>query len=66
LTRTADAWRYEIANDALPDAGVGDRGSGLDGIRRRIEEAHGSLEVHAEADAFVVIVTVPSTGEERS
>ncbi|WP_235282421.1 sensor histidine kinase [Microbacterium sp. SA39] len=64
LTRTADAWRYEIANDAVPGLDVGDDGSGLAGIRRRIEEAQGTLDVRAEADEFVVIVTVPSTGEE--
>jgi two-component system sensor histidine kinase DesK len=65
LTRTADAWRYEIANDAVPDLGVGDHGSGLEGVRRRIEEAHGTLDVHVEAEEFVVVVTVPSAGEER-
>lgn len=64
LTRTTDAWRYEIANDAAPDAEAERDGSGLDGVRRRIEEAHGSLEVRRDADEFVVIVTVPSESEE--
>ncbi|QNA91876.1 histidine kinase [Microbacterium sp. Se63.02b] len=64
LTRTTGAWRYEIANDAAPDAEAERAGSGLDGVRRRIEEAHGSLEVRRDADEFVVIVTVPSESEE--
>lgn len=64
LTRTVDAWRYEIANDAAPDAHGGDDGSGLDGVRRRIDDVHGTLEIHTDAEEFVVVVTVPSTAEE--
>lgn len=64
LTRTPDAWRYAIANDPAAGVPVGDDGSGLDGVRRRIEEAHGTLEVRAAADEFVVVVTVPSRTEE--
>jgi two-component system sensor histidine kinase DesK len=68
LTRDPDVWRYEIANDVVTGAVVrsdGPGGSGLDGIRRRIEEAHGTLDVRAEADEFAVVVTVPSTVEAR-
>lgn len=64
LTRTPDAWRYEIANDLVPGSAGEHDGSGLEGVRRRIEEAHGSLEVRREADEFVVVVTVPSRSEE--
>ena len=64
LTRTADSWRYEIGNDTVPGAELEHDGSGLDGIRRRIEEAHGTLEVRREADEFVVVVTVPAETEE--
>lgn len=64
LTRTADAWRYEIANDAVQGAQVGDDGSGLEGVRRRIDDARGTLEVHADEEEFVVVVTVPSNAEE--
>ncbi|MFK3676646.1 sensor histidine kinase [Microbacterium sp. NPDC090218] len=64
LTRTADAWRYEIANDVAPGASTEHDGSGLEGVRRRIEEAHGSLDVRHDADEFVVVVTVPSRPEE--
>ncbi|MFJ2503075.1 sensor histidine kinase [Microbacterium sp. NPDC087592] len=63
LRRTADAWRYEIANDVVPGVEVEHDGSGLEGVRRRIEEAHGSLEVRRDADEFVVVVTVPTQGE---
>ncbi|WP_417506957.1 sensor histidine kinase [Microbacterium sp.] len=63
LRRTADAWRYEIANDVVPGVDVEHDGSGLEGVRRRIEEAHGSLEVRRDADEFVVVVTVPTQGE---
>ncbi|WP_435742650.1 sensor histidine kinase [Microbacterium sp. PMB16] len=63
LTRTADAWRYEIANDAVPGAEAGDDGSGLDGIRRRIDEVRGTLDVQAQGEEFVVVVTVPSDVE---
>jgi two-component system sensor histidine kinase DesK len=64
LTRTADAWRYEIANDTAQGARVGDDGSGLEGVRRRIDDARGTLEVHADEEEFVVVVTVPSNAEE--
>lgn len=66
LTRLPDAWRYEIANDVVPGIEVEHGGSGLEGVRRRVEEAYGSLEVRRDADEFVVVVTVPTlTGEER-
>lgn len=64
LTRTADSWRYEITNDVVPGAEVEHDGSGLEGVRRRIEEAHGSLDVRRDADEFVVVVTVPTRSEE--
>lgn len=64
LTRTTDSWRYEIGNDTVPGAELEHDGSGLDGVRRRIEEAHGTLEVRREADEFVVVVTVPAETEE--
>lgn len=63
LTRTMDAWRYEIANDVVPGAEVEHDGSGLEGVRRRIEEAHGSLDVRREAAEFIVVVTVPARAE---
>ncbi len=64
LARIGDAWRYEIANDRMPGAPLDHDGSGLEGIRRRIEEAHGSLEIRRDADEFAVVVTVPSQAEE--
>ena len=66
LTRIPDAWRYEITNDMVA-GGVGSDGSGgsgLDGVRRRIEEARGTLDVRAEQSEFAVVVTVPSKVEE--
>ena len=56
LAREVRSWRYEISNDA-PHTAAGD-GSGLDGIRRRITEAGGTLDVQ-RGDEFTVIVTVP-------
>ena len=64
LARTGDAWRYTISNDAIGDAPQDAAGSGLDGIRRRIDEAHGTLEVRREAEEFTVAVTVPAHTEE--
>lgn len=63
LTRIPDAWRYEIANDAVPGVQVEHDGSGLEGVRRRIDEADGSLEVRRDAEEFVVVVTVPARTE---
>lgn len=63
LDRTADAWRYEVANDAAPAAEDGAVGSGLEGIRRRIGEAGGTFEQRRDADEFVVTVTVPAGAE---
>ncbi len=73
LTREADAWRYEIANDAATAELSGD-GSGLAGIARRVAEAGGTLSVEQptppvpEPDegpgprtaAFTVIVSIPA------
>lgn len=66
LSRTEGGWRYVIANDIPGDAVEDAAGSGLDGIRRRIDEAHGTLEVGREAEEFTVTVTVPDqTGDAR-
>ncbi|MFJ2551064.1 sensor histidine kinase [Microbacterium sp. NPDC087591] len=64
LVRAGDAWRYTISNDAVGDAPQDAAGSGLDGIRRRIDEAHGTLDVGREAEEFTVTVTVPAHAEE--
>lgn len=60
LARDPAGWRYEIANDAIqtPDAPEHGGGSGLDGMRRRVSEAGGTLDVQ-RGDEFVVVVTVP-------
>lgn len=63
LTRTADAWRYEIANDPAPGGEHETDGSGLAGVQRRIEEADGAVEIRRSAHDFVVVVTVPPAGE---
>lgn len=60
LAREASAWRYEIANDVAPGDGVGDHGSGLEGIARRIADAGGTLDVRREPGEFAVVVTVPA------
>lgn len=59
LERRGSGWRYEIANDADADGDASADGSGLDGIRRRAEEAGGSLAVVRDGGAFTVTVTVP-------
>lgn len=64
LTAEPGAWRYEISNDAHPSVIDGTAGSGIDGIRRRIAEAGGTLEVR-RGDDFVVTVTVPAAEGER-
>lgn len=60
LARVADGWRYEVANDVSADAAGDPVGSGLDGVRRRIAEAGGTLEVREDGGEFVVVVTVPA------
>lgn len=71
LTRTSDGWRYEIANDAAARSAAESIGSGLDGVRRRIAEAGGTLEIGEKNGEFMVAVTVPAVetlpaeGEER-
>ncbi|MFJ4173228.1 sensor histidine kinase [Microbacterium sp. NPDC089696] len=60
LKREAGAWRYEVWNDVDPDAEREAVGSGLDGVRRRIAEAGGTIEVQDEGEDFAVIVTVPA------
>ncbi len=59
LDRSGAVWRYEIANDAEAEAPDDGSGSGLDGIRRRAEQAGGALAVERADDAFTVVVTVP-------
>lgn len=65
LAAVPGGWRYEISNDVLPGAAESRDGSGLDGIRRRIGEAGGTLEVRRDGDDFVVVVTVPAAEEQR-
>lgn len=57
LSRGPGSWRYEISNDASATNGGGN-GSGLDGVRRRITEAAGTLDVH-RGEEFTVVVTIP-------
>ena len=63
LTRTPDAWRYEIANEADPAATADDDGSGLEGVRRRIADVGGTFELRRDGEEFLVAVTVPSHAE---
>ncbi|WP_449407594.1 sensor histidine kinase [Microbacterium maritypicum] len=60
LRREAGAWRYEVWNDVDPYAEREAVGSGLDGVRRRIADAGGTIEVQDEGEDFAVIVTVPA------
>ncbi|MFJ4224133.1 sensor histidine kinase [Microbacterium sp. NPDC089695] len=59
LRRDAGTWRYEVTNDVVPGAERGSTGSGLDGVRRRLAEVGGTLEVREQGDDFTVIVAVP-------
>ncbi|MCK2035758.1 sensor histidine kinase [Microbacterium sp. SSW1-49] len=59
LAREGASWRYSISNDAVGGALQDAAGSGLEGIRRRIDEANGTLEVGRDAEEFTVAVTVP-------
>lgn len=61
LRRVADGWRYEVANDVAAGVGGEPVGSGLDGVRRRISEAGGTLEIREDAGEFIVSVTVPAS-----
>lgn len=66
LSRIDTGWQYMIANDIAGDESEDVAGSGLDGIRRRIDEVHGTLELGREAEEFKVTVTVPAqTGDAR-
>nr|WP_201468942.1 histidine kinase [Microbacterium hydrocarbonoxydans] len=60
LTRVAGGWRFEIVNDAQHPMAGARTGSGLDGVRRRITEAGGTLEIREDEGEFGVIVTVPA------
>jgi two-component system sensor histidine kinase DesK len=59
LTRADGAWRYEIANDRLPDAVDSADGAGLDGIARRTGEVGGTVEIDRGEREFSVVVIVP-------
>lgn len=60
LARIDSGWRYEIANDVDAEGLATGDGSGLDGIRRRVEDAGGGLEVSRDGGTFTVGVTVPA------
>lgn len=61
LRRVPQGWRYEVANDVIAGAAGEPVGSGLDGVRRRISEAGGTLEIRDHDGDFVVMVTVPAS-----
>ena len=63
FARAGDEWRYEVVNDVDPAAQREHTGSGLDGVKRRITEAGGTLEVRDEGGEFAVVVTVPATDD---
>lgn len=65
LTRVAEGWRFEIVNDAENPLAGARTGSGLDGVRRRITEAGGTLEIREDEGQFGVVVTVPANEETR-
>ncbi|WP_314425902.1 histidine kinase [uncultured Microbacterium sp.] len=60
LARVDSGWRFEIVNDAERPVPGDHTGSGLDGVRRRIAEAGGTLEIREDDAEFGVIVTVPA------
>lgn len=60
ITRVSDGWRFEIVNDVGHVVGGDRTGSGLDGVRRRITEAGGTLDISETEGEFGVIVTVPA------
>ncbi|MDQ7877903.1 histidine kinase [Microbacterium sp. QXD-8] len=62
LTRDAEAWRYEIENDAT-DAAPSADGAGLDGIGRRVEDGGGSVRIRRRPQEFAVVVRVPVAAE---
>lgn len=64
LSREGADWRYTIANDRPVGHESDPEGSGLDGIRRRLAEVGGALDVQDDGEEFVVTVTVPA-GEAR-
>ncbi|MCM3781153.1 sensor histidine kinase [Microbacterium hydrocarbonoxydans] len=61
FARADGGWRYEVVNDVDPSARREHTGSGLDGVKRRIAEVGGTLEVRDEGDEFAVVVTVPAS-----
>lgn len=63
LRRADGGWCYLIANDVIAGAEPRADGSGLDGIRRRIAEADGTIDVARSPEEFVVTVTVPDSRE---
>lgn len=67
LRREGADWCYRIANDRIAGIEADAEGSGLEGIRRRLAEVGGTLEVQREPDEFIVMARVPArptTGEE--
>lgn len=60
LAKAPNAWRYEISNDRAGSVEKSSEGSGLEGIRRRITEAGGTVEIRRGDNDFTVVVTVPA------
>lgn len=60
FARVDGGWRYEVVNDVDPTATREHAGSGLEGVKRRIGEAGGTLEVRDDGGEFAVVVTIPS------
>lgn len=60
LSDQQGTWRFELTNDAGATDACGDPGSGLDGIRRRISEAGGTVDVSRDKHSFTLVATVPA------
>lgn len=63
LQRTSDRWQLTVADDGVGGPPVTEgRVGGLDGLRRRLESAGGSLDLRPGSEGFRLVALVPGGG----
>lgn len=65
VRRSTGGWTAAFTNDGTPPEGPVTEGGGLSGLRRRVEQAGGTMKIDAQP-TFVLTLFIPGGEEERT